>query len=159
MELLIAFIASVLLWLMFGGLILLWIIDGRIKKEQSLHALFSSIIAWTISQMIKQIYPMPRPYHLNGKQLLTVSLDHYEGSFPSAHTAMAFAIAFAIYFHTKKIGIIFLICATFVALGRVLSNVHYITDVAGGVIVGLLAAKIFEKLHVFRFVEKKKGKK
>ena len=156
MELFIAFIASILLWLMYGGLFLLWVVDGRIKKEQALHAFFSSVFAWIISQMIKNIYPVPRPYHVNGRQLLTISLNHYEGSFPSSHTAMAFAIAFATYLHTKKLGSFFIFCAVFVALGRVLSNVHYIFDVVIGGVVGVSTAYLLERLHVFNMVKRRK---
>ena len=41
----ITFAASFLIWLMFAGLLVLWIIDGKIKKEEALHALFASLIA------------------------------------------------------------------------------------------------------------------
>ena len=149
MELLITFIASILLWLMFLGLVILWIINGRIKKKQVLHTFLASVIASAISQMIKEIYPIPRPYHINGSQILTLTLSHYEGSFPSSHTAMAFAIAFSIYLHTKNLGVIFMICAFLVGLGRVLSNVHYFTDVLGGAVVGVLVAYLIEKLHPY----------
>ncbi|MBN1168464.1 phosphatase PAP2 family protein [Candidatus Woesebacteria bacterium] len=155
MELFIAFIASILLWLMFVGLVLLWIIDGRIKKEQALHAFFSSTTAWTVSQMIKQIFPRPRPYQLNGHQLLTVTLNHYDGSFPSTHAALAFSIAFAVYLHSKKLGTFFMICAFLVALGRVLSNVHYAVDVVGGGIVGATTAYFLDKLHLDKLIGKK----
>ena len=157
MELLIAFIASVLLWLMFGGLIILWIIDGRIKKVQALHAFISSMVAWTVSQMIKQIYPVPRPYHLSGRQLLTLTVDHYDGSFPSAHTAIAFAIAFAVFLHTRKLGYLFMISALLVALGRVLSNVHYLTDVLAGAVIGITAAYFLNRLQLYRLIGKKRS--
>lgn len=159
MELLITFIASILVWIMFGGLFILWIVDGRIKKEQALHAFLSAVVAWTISQMIKQIYPTPRPYHINGREPLTISMNHYEGSFPSSHTALAFAIAFAVYLHTKKLGYLFIVGAVLVALGRVLSNVHYFTDVLAGGTIGVMVAYLLEKLHVYRLINNSKKSK
>lgn len=158
MELFIAFIASILLWLMFGGIILLWVVDGRIRKEQALHAFLSASVAWTISQMVKEIYPMPRPFLLNGRQILTLTMNHYEGSFPSSHAAMAFGIAFAICLHTKRLGILFFACAILVALGRVLSNVHYIIDIVGGGVIGVLTAYFLDKINIYYLLNKPKKK-
>ena len=52
----ITFLASILIWLMFFGLIVLWVVDGKIKKETVIHALFASLVAWTISEIIKYIF-------------------------------------------------------------------------------------------------------
>ncbi len=153
------FMASILMWMMFAGLVLLWIVDGRIRKEQALHALLSAIFAWTVSQIIKQIYPIPRPYHINGMQPLTLSLNHSDGSFPSSHAALAFAISFAVYLHSKKLGSLFILGAILVALGRVYSNVHYFTDVIAGGTIGILAAYLLERLHVYKLIDKSKVKK
>ena len=51
----VTFLASILIWLMFAGLVFMWVIDGRIKREQALHALFATLIAWTLTLMIKSL--------------------------------------------------------------------------------------------------------
>ena len=100
-SLIITFAASFLIWLMFAGLVVLWIIDGRMKKEQALHALFASIIAWVLTQMIKGLLPTMRPFQLNGTMPMTLTIP-FDGSFPSGHTATAFALAVSVWLHNKK---------------------------------------------------------
>src|SRR3989344_7831995 len=106
----ITFLASFLIWIMFGVLVVLWIIDGRFKKEQALHALFASLLAWVLSQMIKNLFPTIRPFQMYGTipMTLTVPLD---GAFPSGHTATAFGLAVSVWLHDKRVGILFIICA------------------------------------------------
>ena len=56
----VTFMASFLIWIMLGGLLVLWLIDGRIKKEQALHAFLSALIAWVIAEMLKNLIPSVR---------------------------------------------------------------------------------------------------
>ena len=57
-------------------------------------------------------------------------------SFPSDHSTAAFAIAFAVFFLSRKVGIGFLVAATMVALSRVFVGLHYPSDVAAGALIG-----------------------
>ena len=98
----ITFLASFLIWVMFAGLLVLWIIDGKIKREQVLHALIACIFAYLISLMIKEFFPMPRPFELNGERPLTITV-HSDGAFPSSHAAVAFALGVTVWLHNKKI--------------------------------------------------------
>jgi undecaprenyl-diphosphatase len=75
-----------------------------------------------------------------------------EKSFPSDHTAVAFALAASIFFFDKKLGVVLMILALFVGLGRIYAGVHYPFDVLGGILVGVLSAA-FMKLVVFRGVK------
>jgi len=151
-SLLITFLASFLIWLMFTGLLVLWLIDGKIKKEQVLHAIFASLVAWTISQMIKNLIPMERPFELNGGLPLTITIPN-DGAFPSSHATVAFALAGSIWAHDKKIGIIFIILALGVAIGRVMSNVHFTLDVATGAFIGFAIAILVDKLHLGKLIK------
>lgn len=148
----ITFLASILIWLMFAGLFVLWLIDGRIKREAVLHALFSSLVAWVFAQMIKSLLPTQRPFELNGFSPMTLTLP-IDGAFPSAHTAVAFALATSVWLHNKKIGLIFLITAALIGLGRFLGNVHYFVDIVGGAVIGIVVVYIFEKLHLFKLIK------
>jgi undecaprenyl-diphosphatase len=149
----VAVMADVVIWMMFLGLLLLWLIDGLIKKEQALHAFISALFTWTVTQMIKSFYPSLRPFEVNGISPMTLSVP-LDGSFPSTHTAVAFALAFAVYLHNRKTGIIFLLGAIIVALGRVLSNVHFAVDIAAGAIIGVAIAYLLEKMHVTKLLKK-----
>ena len=148
----ITFLASFLIWLMYAGLLTLWIIDGRIKKERALHALLASLIAWGLTEMIKGLFPIARPFQLNGHLPLTLTTPQ-DGSFPSSHAAAAFGLAVAVWLHDKKSGTIFILSAFFVGLGRVLGNVHSTLDILGGAAIGSMTAFILERLHVGKLLK------
>ncbi|MBS5523097.1 MAG: phosphatase PAP2 family protein [Clostridiales bacterium] len=63
-------------------------------------------------------------------------------SFPSRHTASASVIAMAFLAYLPWLGIVMLIMAALVALSRVLSGMHYISDVAAGLIFGIIVGLI-----------------
>ena len=152
-EILVTFIASFLIWFMFGGLLFLWIIDGRVKKEVVLHALIASSVAWIIAEMIKALFPTTRPFIEYGKLPLTLTFP-FDGAFPSSHETISFALAATVWYHNKKIGAAFVVTAILIGIGRVVANVHYPIDILGGVVLGLIVATLIEKLHVFSLVKK-----
>ena len=57
-------------------------------------------------------------------------------AFPSGHTAVAAAIAFAIFFINKKIGYLFMSFALLIGLARIVAGVHFPVDILGGVVLG-----------------------
>ena len=100
-SLTITFLASFLIWVMFAGLLYLWFVDGRLKKEQVLHALLASLIAWVLTQMIKSLVPTLRPFQVSGTLPMTFTIP-FDSSFPSGHAASAFAVATSIWLHDRK---------------------------------------------------------
>lgn len=145
-NILVTFAASYVVWLMFLGLGVLWLTDGKIKKEQVAHALIASFLAWLVTEFIKQIFHTPRPFMIDGFHPLTATIPT-DSAFPSSHTALAFATATIIWFHDKKVGIIFIILALLVGIARIMANVHYPVDIMGGAVVGLATAFLMEKIH------------
>lgn len=131
---------------MFAGIFILWAFDGKIKKEQALHALFAGVLAWVLVAFIKSLFPTLRPFMLNGRSTAVI-IPPSDGSFPSGHTATAFALAVTIWRHDKKIGIFYLISALAVGVARVLANVHYPVDILGGAILGIVTSFGVEKFH------------
>ena len=145
-DIVIEFFATFLIWFLFAGLIILWFIDGKIKKEQVVHALVACSVAWIIAFLIKKFFPTLRPFVLNGKEV-EVMLKPSDGAFPSEHTTLAFALATTIFMHDRKIGWIYLIAAAAVGISRVLANVHYPIDILGGAFLGTIVAVVIEKVH------------
>lgn len=150
-EILITFFASFLIWFMFGGLFVLWVVDGKIKKEQVIHALVAFLLAQLVTEAIKKIFPTLRPFEVNGLPTLTLTAKA-DGAFPSGHTASSFALATTIFLHDKKVGTGFLAAASIVGVARVLSNVHYPIDIIGGAIEGISIAFLIEKAHLKKFI-------
>jgi len=95
------------------------------------------ILAYATSEAIKVIVKRPRP-----KNPFLGQLE--DTSFPSSHTTVAFAVAFSYMYwgDNSTFLLIFFVLAFFVALGRVLSGAHYVSDVIAGVILAFIVASI-----------------
>ena len=152
-DLIITFFASFFIYFLFVGLMVLWFIDGRIKKEQVVHALFAAIVASLIASLIKYFFPTIRPYMVNGKEV-DVFIRPLDGAFPSGHTAEAFALAVTVFMHDRRVGWWFLGSALLIGVARVLANVHYPIDIVGGAFLGTIVAVIVERLHFLDLVNR-----
>lgn len=154
-DLIIEFFATFLIWILYAGLVVLWFIDGKIKKEEVVHALMAGIIAWLITIVIKRAFPSLRPFVVNGREV-DVLFRPNDSAFPSAHTALAFSLAVTVFLHDKKVGWLFLIGAFLIGVARVFANVHYPIDILGGALIGTLISVIVEKVHLFKLLSRKK---
>lgn len=63
-------------------------------------------------------------------------------SFPSGHTATAFALAGYLSFKIKKYHAVLWTLAALIGISRVYIGVHYPTDVFAGAVIGIIASKI-----------------
>lgn len=140
------FFATFFIYFLFVGLGVLWLIDGKIKREQVVHALFAVFIAWLIAELIKYFFPTLRPFAINGREV-DVLIKPFDGAFPSGHTAEAFALAVTVFMHDRKVGWWFLASALLIGVARVLANVHYPIDILGGAFLGTIIAVVVERLH------------
>jgi hypothetical protein len=63
----VTFLASLLVWVLFGILAIYTFWFKKIQKGYFFKAVFTSIIAWSLSQMVKGIIPdAMRPFKVNG---------------------------------------------------------------------------------------------
>lgn len=157
-NMVVTFVASFLIWVMFAGLVIVWFVDGKIRKEQVLHAIMSALIAWVLTQMLKGIFPTLRPFEVNGFPPLTMTVPG-DSAFPSGHTAAAFAVAVTMWLHDRRIGLIFIVVALAIGVGRVLGNVHYPLDILGGALIGTIVAVAVDKAHVYNLITGRKVRK
>ncbi|MDR3264026.1 MAG: phosphatase PAP2 family protein [Clostridiales bacterium] len=105
---------------------------------------------------MKPLFMRTRPYDVNtGVNLLIPPPGDY--SFPSGHSASAFAFAVSVLIFNKKIGIPAVILAFAVALSRLYLYVHYPSDVLSGIIIGILLALVSST--IVKAVYKQKDKK
>lgn len=152
-HLIITFIASFLLWFMVGGLLYLWFYKRKMKSGQLVITFFCMFLAWYISEVLKKIFNVERPFLVSGQIPLTLTLPT-DPSFPSAHASSAFALAISVRKTDRRLYLLYLIFAVFVALGRVLSHVHYIIDVIAGALIGITTVFLLEKLGLERLFRK-----
>ncbi len=76
----------------------------------------------------------PRPFDVLD---VTPLENHSSGhSFPSLHCSSSFVITMALYYIHPFLGSVGLIVSIFVAVSRLLSGVHYPSDIIAGIIIG-----------------------
>lgn len=85
-----------------------------------------------------------RPCHILELPLLIAIPSDF--SFPSGHTMSSFASAAVLYYYNKLWGKIGLGLAALIAFSRLYLFVHYPSDIAAGVVLGLLAGWLACKL-------------
>jgi membrane-associated phospholipid phosphatase len=136
-------LAGVIVPLYALGSVGLWFVArpyGPVRwKLASASALVAAAVALLANQAISYLWERPRPF-------THAALTHVLGtrttdpSFPSDHTAAAFAIAFAVFTFSRRAGAVFLAVATLIGLSRIALGMHYPSDVLAGLLVGLAAA-------------------
>lgn len=152
-QVLITFIASFLIWTMAGGLVYLWVFKKKIKFQYMIYIFVVWLVSWVISEFLKEVTAIDRPFIANGVMPLTITIPS-DYSFPSAHASSAFAMAASLRKYNTRLFFVYMIFAFLVALGRVLSRVHYFIDVFAGALIGVAVVYILEKMGMERFFKK-----
>jgi undecaprenyl-diphosphatase len=103
-------------------------------------ALGSAALGLLANQLIGQLWFRDRPYVDHPRSLVLFTAPSHDPSFPSDHATAAFAIAVAVFFYYRRLGVVFLTAAAAIAFSRVLLAMHYPTDVLAGAATGTAAA-------------------
>ncbi len=106
--------------------------------------------------ILKNLVARTRPFDVNtAVELLIKKPTDY--SFPSGHTAAAFAAVTGLFLtKQKKLWIPSLVLALILAFSRLYLYVHYPTDILGGMVVGIISGCI--GYFVVKKLEKRKNK-
>ncbi|MFH1033174.1 MAG: phosphatase PAP2 family protein [Pseudomonadota bacterium] len=107
-------------------------------RGAGLSGLASVLVSGVLVQVCKHLAGRPRPR-------LALPASEYFGptfqsdllSFPSGHAATSFAVAAALSVFYPRMAWLFYALAALIALGRVVSNAHYLSDVMAGAALGL----------------------
>ena len=104
----------------------------------------SAALGYVIAYVIHHLYDRARPYEAHAiRHPWSSSTD---ASFPSDHTSLSFAIAFAVLAFDTVAGVVFIVVAAIIGVGRLFIGAHYPGDVLAGVGVGLVAALVVVRL-------------
>jgi undecaprenyl-diphosphatase len=121
-------------WVLVG---LVLLAAGGPARRYGMLLASGAIIATVLSQALKRICKRPRPSAgIGGFTALTENPDVF--SFPSGHTAAAFAVAIALA-GCGWLGPFHLSLALAIGMSRVYLGAHYPLDVAAGGAAGLIA--------------------
>ena len=112
-------------------------------QEAAWAAGIALIVTSALSLLIRRV----RPYLASVGVALLIP-PPFNTSFPSGHTATAFAIAGALSLADWRVGAMAYLIAVLTAFGRVAVGVHYPSDILGGILVGLLSVGIVRTGHV-----------
>ncbi|MGY0041507.1 phosphatase PAP2 family protein [Pedobacter sp. NJ-S-72] len=112
-----------------------------------------------VVQLLKRAIFQPRPslyfeqISFHYKHFVNGIVTHHSGSFPSGHTASAFAMAtvFVLCFKNRVISLLCLVAAILVGYSRIYLAQHFLQDVIAGAITG----SIFGLLS-FYFIQRAK---
>lgn len=140
-DALVVFLAEYLQYFLIVAFLLLVYFSGYAKKEKLRMvwvATISILVARLgVTELIRFFYHRPRPFVARQAYQL---ISEHAWSFPSGHSAFFFAMATAIYVYNKKWGVGFFLAALLMNISRVIAGVHYPSDIAGGMIVGIVSA-------------------
>lgn len=145
------FLAVALIWILFAFVFYRSSVLGakRDKIQFLLRAGAAALLALAVNAAIAYFYFRARPFAALGFDPL-ISKSALDKSFPSDHAVVAWALAAGLYFNNKTSGYWAGLAALLICLGRVLAGVHYISDVAAGAAIGVLAAGAVFKLSAPR---------
>lgn len=151
---------GVMLWLLnsYGVflLIILTLLFLAYKKDHKLfyNSLIAIIVTLLVTVVLKELVDRPRPYEL--MSVVSQAGADYLPSFPSGHAALAFSLATSVIVGRKLFGVLLMILAAIISLGRVVALVHYPTDIAFGMLVGVFVALFVSRYKVQFSIKRKK---
>lgn len=116
------------------------------KRKLALFILASYAVSGIFVQLLKNFVDAPRPYlYLRGSGYENFPKGitlHTVNSFPSGHTASAFALASSIAFFLaqKKAALLLLLIACLTGYSRIYLGQHFPEDVIAGAAIGVLSS-------------------
>jgi len=113
------------------------------RYKMTMQIIFSFLVSGLFTQLLKRFIFSPRPKDFFGiRENIFIIKDVTLGggaSFPSGHTATAFALAtsLALYSKNKKTGWVYIVFAALVGYSRIYLSQHFPRDVFAGAIIGI----------------------
>jgi undecaprenyl-diphosphatase len=121
----------------------LWFSGATLKERAQnqrgvLSAVASMFLANVFIKGLNLLYYRPRPFASHDLRLLFYHPS--DSSFPSNPTSVGFCIATAVWLFNRAAGWLLYVLASLLALSRLISGVHYPSDILGGAVIGTLSA-------------------
>jgi undecaprenyl-diphosphatase len=111
-------------------------------RRASVAAVLSAGFALAVGKVISELVDRARPFVVDSGGVHLFSAHAVDPGFPSDHATASFAIAVAIFLRYRRWGLVALLAAAVLSLGRVAIGVHYPSDVLAGAALGGAAALV-----------------
>lgn len=111
-------------------------------RRAAVAAVLSAGLALAIGKVISELFDRVRPFVADSGGVHLFSAHAADPSFPSDHATASFAIAMAIFLRHRGWGVVALIAAALLSIGRVALGLHYPSDVLAGAALGAAAALV-----------------
>ena len=125
-------------WILVGVILLLFKQTRKCGLTVLIALLFSLIIG---NILLKNIVARPRPCWIDETINLLISVPK-DYSFPSGHTASSFAAATVFIRTDMRLTSLIVAIAVLISFSRLYLRVHYLSDVIGGIILGVFSGTI-----------------
>lgn len=152
LDLLFRFFAEYLILLVPISLVAGWFFAKKIKSANKaleirvdlLEATLAGVFGWqVINRIIKIFYFRERPYE-SGVEFKELFFHRPDESFPSDHTTLLFTlVCYSYLLGWTKIANWALVFALIISLNRVITAIHWPSDIFGGMLVGVVTAYLF----------------
>lgn len=109
-------------------------------RRASVAAVLSAGLGLAVGKVIAELVDRARPFVADPHGVHLFSGHAADPGFPSDHATAAFAIAVAILLRKRGWGIVAVVLAAILSVGRVALGVHYPSDVIAGAALGSAAA-------------------
>ena len=125
-------------------LVFLFLVFYKKNFKETILVFFSSALAWFLAYILKILFHTQRPFDIF--PTITSLIPETGYAFPSRHATFFMALAFALFFNHKKVGLpaqagyIFIFSALLIGIARIVAGVHFPIDILGGFLLGFLVA-------------------
>ena len=132
----------------FFSLIFIGLIILIYNRKLILRFLLGFGVTALITYIIKIAIRRPRPF--STLDIISLIPSETGFSFPSGHAVFAFFSLAFIWNKFPKFRWIWLILSILIALSRIYTGVHYLSDIIAAIIIGLSLGKLFSKSAIFK---------
>jgi undecaprenyl-diphosphatase len=131
------FFATEFGWFLIGGLLVyLFMHKDKTKGVRDVTVVISAaILAWIAAESIKLSFPEPRPFSILQNAHALIRPEDLQ-TFPSGHATFFSALAVALYFYHRRLGVLYALSAFLIGIARIAAGVHWPLDILVGYILG-----------------------
>ncbi len=131
-------------------ILMIVLLSGKKTRNKGVVLLITVITVFILTNYLKEEFHRVRPYeYMNFIPKVKTSGT---SSFPSAHSAVAFAVFGVYYFYNLRYKYVIGVIALIIAVSRFYLEVHYLSDAMAGIALGLTVSYIL--FHVNEIILK-----